>query len=200
MGVEKARGVESDRIGLLILASGGDFSGTKSKKSVSNATPVGKGRSPGYDVHVTKESASAVDKLASTSTELASPPIADKSASTSSPLSTEHAFNVDYELDSDQYSLKSYKCSDLPTASPSSVSSAHVHTPPSNFYESLPPALSTYPVLYSPYHPPPSYKLSHSQSWPPNNLVSLCFMMYDMQYSRARNFSWRKYMPFSCPF
>ena len=176
MGIEKARGVESDRIGSLILTSRGDFSESKMQKNVPvGATPVGKSTPPVdkgasavstvTDVHVTRESASAVTGLT----------LADKSASTTSP---EYIVNTDYEIDSDQYN---FDYSDYPTASPSSsVSSAHVHTPPSSFYGSSPAASSTYPMPFSPFHPPPSYMLSHSQSWPPNNQVSLFFMLYDI--------------------
>ena len=175
MGVEKACGFESDRIGSLILTSRGDFSESKIQKNVSvgatpvkTTPPVDKGASAVStvtDVRVTKESGSAVTGLT----------LADKSASTTSP---EYIVNTDYEIDSDQYN---FGYSNYPMASPSSsVSSAHVHTLPSSFYESSPVASSTYPMPFSPFHPPPLYMLSHSQSWPPNNQVSLFFMLYDI--------------------
>ena len=126
-------------------------------------------------MHATKESPSAVSGLA----------LADKSASTTSP---DYTVNTDYEIDSDRYN---FDFSDYPTASPSSsVSSARVHTPPSSFYGSSPVASSTYPMVFPPFHPPSSYMLSHSQSWLPNNQVSLFFMLYDRicNYHNKRKF------------
>lgn len=163
MGTEKARRIESDRISSLILASVGDFSETKGKKSTSVSSLAEAGPS------TVAESPSAVVKSPSS----CATPIAASSVIGSSPQSIECS---ERELDSDSFSYSgSYYDYETPAASPPAAKPVQ-YTPPSYG----PPSTAPYPGMYPPYQQPPygqqrPYMLSHTYSWPSSSEVSsLC--------------------------
>ena len=166
MGTEKARSIESDRISSLILASVGDFSETKGKKSTSVPSQAEAGPS------AVAESPSTVVKSRSS----CSTPVAASTIIGSSPPSAECS---ERELDSDSFSYTgSYYDYENPAASPPAAKPVQ-YTPPSYG----PPSTAPYPGMYPPYQQPPypqqpPYMLSHSHSWPSSSEVSILYSTF----------------------